>query len=181
MHGRTVSWPAYWLAGRANLRPDRRLLAGSLVQVEEDLPEQMKVRLAKPERLLASGVDPYPVGFPRTDSISELRARYPSLEPDTATGERVGVAGRVMLSRNGGKLCFATIRDGTRDIQVMISPGRGGGRRAGGLEAGRGSRGPRRGIWPGHRLAPGRTLGARRQIRYHREVAWSAAGKAPRP
>src|ERR1022692_230460 len=117
MHGRTVSW----LAGRANLRPNRRLLAGSLVQVEEDLPEQMKVRLAKRERLLASGVDPYPVGFPRTDSISELRARYPSLEPDAATGDRVGVVGRVMLSRNGGKLCFATIRDGTGDIQVMIS------------------------------------------------------------
>jgi lysyl-tRNA synthetase class 2 len=104
-----------------NLRPDCGLLTGSLVQVEEDLPEQMKVRLAKRERMLASGVDPYPVGFPRTDSIGELRARYPSLEPDTATGERVGVAGRVMLSRNGGKLCFATIRDGTGDIQVMIS------------------------------------------------------------
>jgi lysyl-tRNA synthetase class 2 len=26
-----------------------------------------------------------------------------------------------MLSRIGGKLCFATIRDGTGDIQVMIS------------------------------------------------------------
>ena len=26
-----------------------------------------------------------------------------------------------MLYRNGGKLCFATIRDGTGDIQVMIS------------------------------------------------------------
>ena len=26
-----------------------------------------------------------------------------------------------MLSRNGGKLCFATLRDGTGDIQVMIS------------------------------------------------------------
>jgi lysyl-tRNA synthetase, class II len=104
-----------------NLRPDRRLLAGNLVQVEEDLPEQMKVRLAKRERLLAAGVDPYPVGFPRTDSVSELRACYPSLEPGTATGDRVGVAGRVMLSRNTGKLCFATIRDGTGEIQVMIS------------------------------------------------------------
>jgi lysyl-tRNA synthetase class 2 len=101
--------------------PDRGPPTGSLVQVEEDLPEQMKVRLAKRERMLASGVDPYPVGFPRTDSIGELRARYPALEPDTATGDQVGVAGRVMLSRNGGKLCFATIRDGTGEIQVMIS------------------------------------------------------------
>jgi len=90
------------------------------------VPEQMQVRLGKRERLLASGIDPYPVGFPRTATIAEVRARYPDLPPDTATGERVGVAGRVMLSRIGGKLCFATIRDGTRDIQIMISQDRAG-------------------------------------------------------
>jgi lysyl-tRNA synthetase class 2 len=43
------------------------------------------------------------------------------LPADTATGEIAGVAGRVMLSRIGGKLCFATLRDGSGDIQVMIS------------------------------------------------------------
>jgi lysyl-tRNA synthetase, class II len=88
---------------------------------QPDLPEQMQVRLAKRERLLAEGVDPYPAGFPRTATIGEIRERYPDLPPDTATGERVGIAGRVMLSRIGGKLCFATIRDATGDIQVMIS------------------------------------------------------------
>ncbi len=81
----------------------------------------MQVRLAKLDRMRATGVDPYPVGFPRTATIAEIRAKYPDLEPDTATGQRVGVAGRVMLSRVGGKLCFAAIRDGTGDIQVMIS------------------------------------------------------------
>jgi lysyl-tRNA synthetase, class II len=91
---------------------------------QPDLPEQMRVRLAKRERLLADGADPYPVGFPRTATIGEVRARYPDLKPDTAAGERVGVTGRVMLSRIGGKLCFATIRDGTGDIQVMISQDR---------------------------------------------------------
>src|SRR5207245_5547039 len=89
-----------------------------------DLPEQVRVRLAKRERLLAAGADPYPVGFPRTATIGEIRERYPDLKPDTATGERVGVTGRVMLSRIGGKLSFATIRDGTGDIQVMISQDR---------------------------------------------------------
>ena len=102
---------------------------GNLVRVEEDqrqaeVPEQTRVRLAKRERLLAAGTDPYPVGFPRTDTISEVRAHHKGLEPDTYTGERVGVVGRVMLSRIGGKLCFATIRDGTGDIQVMISADR---------------------------------------------------------
>ena len=103
--------------------------AGSLVGVEDDdypaeLPEQMRVRLAKRERLLAEGTDPYPVGFPRTHTIAEVRARYPDLAADTATGEHVGVTGRVMLSRIAGKLCFATIRDGTGDIQVMLSADR---------------------------------------------------------
>ena len=50
-----------------------------------------------------------------------MRAAIRTCAPDTATGDRVGVTGRVMLYRNGGKLCFATIRDGTGDIQVMIS------------------------------------------------------------
>jgi lysyl-tRNA synthetase, class II len=99
--------------------------AGNLWRVADDdqekLPEQMQVRRAKLDRLRASGTDPYPVGYPRTATIAEIRAKYPDLEPDTATGQRAGVTGRVMLYRSGGKLCFATIRDGTGDIQVMIS------------------------------------------------------------
>jgi lysyl-tRNA synthetase class 2 len=90
----------------------------------DDLPEQMRVRLDKLNGIRASGADPYPVGFPRTATIAEIRAAHPDLPPDTATGERAGVTGRVLLSRIGGKLCFATIRDGTGDIQVMISLGR---------------------------------------------------------
>ena len=71
--------------------------------------------------MLESGIDPYPVGYPRTTTIGEVRASHGSLAADTATGEIVGIAGRVILSRIGGKLCFATLRDGTGDIQVMIS------------------------------------------------------------
>ena len=86
-----------------------------------DASEQMRVRLAKAERLRAAGIDPYPVGYPRTHTIGEVRTLHPDLPADTATGEKVGVTGRVMLYRTGGKLCFATIRDGTGEIQVMIS------------------------------------------------------------
>ncbi|HUR75490.1 MAG TPA: bifunctional lysylphosphatidylglycerol synthetase/lysine--tRNA ligase LysX [Sporichthya sp.] len=88
---------------------------------DEELPEQMRVRREKLDRLRAAGVDPYPVTFARTATAAELAARHVGLDPDTFTGERVGVAGRVMLSRVGGKLCFATLRDGTGDIQVMLS------------------------------------------------------------
>jgi len=97
-------------------------------QSDEDLgssaaetPEQMQVRLAKAERMRAAGVDPYLVGYPRTHSIDEIRSTYGHLQADDTTGEQVGVAGRVVLYRNGGKLCFATLRDGGGDIQVMIS------------------------------------------------------------
>jgi len=85
------------------------------------ISEQMQVRLAKADRLRAAGIEPYPVSYPRTHSIAEIRERFGDLAVDAATGERVGVTGRVVLYRTGGKLCFATIRDGTGDIQVMIS------------------------------------------------------------
>jgi lysyl-tRNA synthetase, class II len=96
------------------------------VTEDSELPEQMQVRLRKRERMLASGVDPYPPGFSRTATIGEVRERYAALGPGEASGDRVAVAGRVMLSRPSGKLSFATIRDGTGDIQVMISLGRSG-------------------------------------------------------
>ncbi|GAA2134209.1 lysine--tRNA ligase [Actinomadura napierensis] len=87
----------------------------------DDLPEQMRVRREKLDRLREAGVDPYPVTFPRTATIAEIREKHPDLEPGTETGEKVGVTGRVMLVRNGGKLCFATIRDGSGDLQIMLS------------------------------------------------------------
>ena len=85
------------------------------------VPEQVQVRLAKVERMRAAGVDPYPVGYPRTHTIAEVRGEFGELPIDTATGKVVGVAGRVVLSRNSGKLCFATLRDGSGELQAMIS------------------------------------------------------------
>jgi lysyl-tRNA synthetase class 2 len=87
----------------------------------DDLPEQMRVRRDKLDRLRAEGVNPYPASVRRTTTNAGLRDAHPDLEADTATGERVSVAGRVVLKRDGGKLCFATLRDGTGDLQVMLS------------------------------------------------------------
>jgi lysyl-tRNA synthetase class 2 len=87
----------------------------------DDLPEQMRVRREKLDRIVAAGGEAYPVGFPRTTTLGELRERYDRLAPDTFTGDRVGVAGRVVLNRIGGKLSFATLRDGTGEGQVMLS------------------------------------------------------------
>ncbi|MFC5000771.1 lysine--tRNA ligase [Dactylosporangium cerinum] len=82
----------------------------------------MKIRREKRARLLDEGKQPYPVGFERTATIAEIRARYGELPTDTATGEQAAVAGRVIFIRNTGKLAFATLRagDGT-ELQAMLS------------------------------------------------------------
>ncbi|MGW6279122.1 lysine--tRNA ligase [Kribbella sp. NPDC055071] len=91
---------------------------------QDDLPEQMRVRLEKRERLLAEGVQPYPIVVPRTHLLKDLRATYDGqdLEPDTKTGEQVAVTGRVIFLRNTGKLCFVRLREGDgTELQVMLS------------------------------------------------------------
>lgn len=91
---------------------------------QDDLPEQMRVRREKRDRLLAEGVQPYPISVPRTHLITDIRARYDvqELEPDTKTGEQVAVTGRVIFLRNTGKLCFVRLREGDGvEIQVMLS------------------------------------------------------------
>ena len=51
-----------------------------------------------------------------------MKAHYPNLEADIATGDQVALAGRIMFLRNTGKLCFATLQSGTGErIQAMLS------------------------------------------------------------
>ncbi|MEV5962906.1 lysine--tRNA ligase [Kribbella sp. NPDC051952] len=91
---------------------------------QDDLPEQMRVRREKRDRLLAEGVQPYPISVPRTHLLKDLRTRYDGqdLEPDTRTGEQVSVTGRVIFLRNTGKLCFVRLREGDgTELQVMLS------------------------------------------------------------
>jgi lysyl-tRNA synthetase, class II len=83
--------------------------------------EQTRVRLAKLDAIRAAGVDPYPVGFARTHHCGDVRRSHPDLPPATETGERVAVAGRVVLLRDHGRLWFATLRDWSGDLQVMLT------------------------------------------------------------
>ena len=90
--------------------------------LDDDLPEQMRIRRDKRQQLAAQGMEPYAIGLPITTTIAEVRATHPDLPEDTSTGDRVGVAGRVIFSRNTGKLCFATLRAGEgSEIQAMVS------------------------------------------------------------
>jgi len=90
-------------------------------EYEAELPEQIAIRMQKRERLNELN-DAYPVELPITHTIEATKAHYPNLEPDIATGDIVGLAGRIMFLRNTGKLCFATLQSGTGErIQAMIS------------------------------------------------------------
>ena len=88
----------------------------------DDTPEQVKVRAAKRARLMEAGIPAYPVLLPITTTIKKVREKYAHLEAGEETEDYVGLAGRVILARNGGKLCFATLMDGEGNkIQVMLS------------------------------------------------------------
>lgn len=106
-----------------------------MTDAKNDLPEQVRIRREKRERLLAAGRDPYPVEVPRTISIEELVSAYHvvkeddpavegvnNLEVGEETDTVVSVAGRVIFFRNTGKLCFAKLQAGSgASVQAMIS------------------------------------------------------------
>ncbi|MCD9154913.1 bifunctional lysylphosphatidylglycerol synthetase/lysine--tRNA ligase LysX [Aeromicrobium duanguangcaii] len=103
---------------RALVPPERDVVAEALAL--DHLSEQMRVRRLKLERLREAGGDPYPVTAPRTHTLAEVRAEAGEMAPDTESGTVVSVVGRVILKRDMGRLGFATLRDGSGDLQVMV-------------------------------------------------------------
>ncbi len=90
--------------------------------VEDDLPEQLRIRREKRAGLIERGVEPYPVSVARTSSLAEIRKKYADLETDSTTGDIQSLTGRVIFKRDTGKLCFATLREGDgTELQAMLS------------------------------------------------------------
>lgn len=107
----------------------------------QDLPEQLRIRREKRQRILESGKDAYPVEVPRTHSLAEVRAKWAVKKTDGEAEEQpveaegvtylaagdetqdvVSVTGRLIFMRNTGKLCFATLQDGDgTQLQAMLS------------------------------------------------------------
>jgi lysyl-tRNA synthetase class 2 len=95
-------------------------------------------RIKKLDRIRSLGVNPYATKFDTTHQIGHILQMYPSsidptlqhsnpptfrpVEEVIATPKStISIAGRVMLHRSFGKICFATISDGTGRIQVLFS------------------------------------------------------------
>ena len=92
------------------------------MSIEDDLPEQLRIRREKRASLIERGIEPYPVSVPRTKTLAEIRAQYADIATDSATGDVHSVSGRIIFKRDTGKLCFATLREGDgTELQAMIS------------------------------------------------------------
>jgi lysyl-tRNA synthetase class 2 len=75
------------------------------------------VRIAKLDALRGLGVDPYPVGFARSDEAAALDARYAALPAGNDTGDTVQVAGRIRAMRNSGM--FVDLHDASGKVQIF--------------------------------------------------------------
>lgn len=75
-------------------------------------------RLVKYRKVMDQGGFPY--SFKRTDTAGGLAERFPDLEPGTSTGEMVTVAGRLMNTREMGKLIFAPVADVSGTLQLFV-------------------------------------------------------------
>ena len=92
------------------------------MSIEDDLPEQLRIRREKRASLIERGIEPYPVSVPRTKTLAEVRVQYADTATDSATGDIHSVSGRIIFKRDTGKLCFATLREGDgTELQAMIS------------------------------------------------------------
>jgi lysyl-tRNA synthetase, class II len=83
-----------------------------------ELSELQQQRLGKLERLRQAGVEPFPARAPRSHRIADALAAFDTL---AASEQRIEIAGRVLLRRVMGKSSFATIDDGSGQIQLFLS------------------------------------------------------------
>ena len=87
---------------------------------ESGTASEIDVRRAKRSALIERGVRPYAGAYDVTAHAAELDSRYAELPDGETTDDIVRMAGRLMAMRRQGKIVFATLRDGSGDIQLFI-------------------------------------------------------------
>jgi lysyl-tRNA synthetase class 2 len=81
-------------------------------------------RLAKIEATRDSGIDPYPPRYDRTATAADLHTEYGRLAPGEESGVAVAVAGRLLGTRDLGKLAFGVLQDWSGRIQLFAQADR---------------------------------------------------------
>jgi lysyl-tRNA synthetase class 2 len=61
----------------------------------------------------------YPYRYERTASAGDLQERYTELEPGSGSGQEVRVAGRLLSTREHGKIAFADLKDASGRVQLF--------------------------------------------------------------
>jgi len=85
---------------------------------EEDLYQE---RLRKVTELRARGEDAWRVRFDRSHTAAELAAEHADLPPGESSGKTVRVAGRLLASREQGKIAFGDLVDATGKLQLFVT------------------------------------------------------------
>src|SRR5919202_5245662 len=83
------------------------------------LREALEARREKLQRLRDDGIEPFALRFDPDTSLASVRERFGELEAGAETGTTVKVAGRIVLLRRHGGSSFATLRDGSGDLQLF--------------------------------------------------------------
>ena len=83
--------------------------------------ELIAARRANLAALRSMGADPYRITrFDVSAKAAELQRRFADLPPGGESGERVSVAGRLMLVRGQGNVAFADLWDDSGKIQLFL-------------------------------------------------------------
>ncbi|WP_051927180.1 OB-fold nucleic acid binding domain-containing protein [Streptomyces durhamensis] len=114
----TDRWPDGRLRSMSGMSDTGAAASG---KVHGHLPGQLADRLAKRAALLAEGIDPYPPARPVGTRVADLDRRCSQLPPRTHTGTTVTVAGRIISRRDHRDVEFATLRDGSQEIQILLA------------------------------------------------------------
>ncbi len=83
------------------------------------IEELRSARIAKIEKLEASGMNPYPASLSRTHSIEQVKDLFGILA-STSDIEPISIVGRVMIVRGQGKILFIVIQDGKDRLQAVL-------------------------------------------------------------
>lgn len=86
---------------------------------EQQITEQMQIRLDKCKKIEELGVKPYGESYRATHSISEIRTIFADAGKEPSA-EKVKLAGRVMALRAHGKVIFADLMDIDSRIQLYL-------------------------------------------------------------
>jgi len=77
-------------------------------------------RLRKIKELKQQDINPYPVKYEVKNKAFELQEKFKTLKPEASKNVSVKLAGRLMNSRDLGKISFGVLQDSSGKIQITL-------------------------------------------------------------